>query len=144
MLIDALSTDALTRAAAGARPAIRLQSFMYREQSSHGFTVEGFQAALDVDPTRFWLACFEALDEREMVEDADDLRALIARCRPRAIDRSALAQTIEAVCRGHLAQARRAMGEVEAGARLTLAWNIDAVYARTAQGQYGFFWHTSE
>lgn len=144
MLTQTLSKTGLTEALSRPRPVVKLQTFVYREQSSHGFAVEGFSAPLGIDPAHFWLACLEALDEREMVEEIDELHALIALCRPTLVPQSDLGRTVETVCRGHLTQARQAMGALSKGVRLTLAWNIDAIYVRAADGQYGYFWHTSE
>lgn len=144
MLARDLSPECLHAVLSKPRPVIKLQTFVYREQSSHGFTVEGFHADPAADLTGFWLACLERLDEGEMVEEPQELRDLVDLCRPVVVPPSRLARTIDAVCRGHLAPVRAAMDPPEAGARLTLAWNLDSVYVRTPLGHYAFFWHTSE
>lgn len=144
MLDDQLASKGLLTALVRSRPRARLQTYVYREQSSHGFSVEGFQAGLDVDVSDFWLACLDALDEGDMVEDASEMRALIALCRPAPLPQAALQQAIDAVCRGHLAVLRSKTVAPVWGARLSLAWNLDAVYVRSADAQYGLFWHTSE
>lgn len=144
MLDEQLASKGLLTALDRPRPRVRLHTYVYREQSSHGFSVEGLQGGLDVDVSDFWLACLGALDEGEVVEDATEMRALIALCRPAPIPQAALQQSIDAVCRGHLAVVRSTILRPVLGVRLTLAWNLDAVYVRSADAQYGFFWHTSE
>lgn len=144
MLTERLSSTVLSAVVSRPRPAVHLQTWAYREHTSHNFCVEGFAAPKSVDIEHFWLACLEALDEREMVEDAEELRALIERCRPQHVDPAKAAAVAETVCRGHLPQARDTMGAVTACARLTMSWNLDGLYARNQTTQYAWFWHTSE